>query len=252
MNDRTTSSSSSSSSPVRRGQTDDRRRIDRRSVLKAASALAAGGLSACMPLAAPAPEGSTGAMPARGEFIVRGATLLTVDPAIGDFGRGDLHVRNGLIIAVAASIAGSSSSGATEIDGRGMICMPGFVDTHWHLWTSVCRPLIRIDDAKLGYFPVTNRLGPFYTPQDSYRAVRLGLAEAITAGATTVHNWAHNIVTPAHADAELRAMRDTGLRERNIRPQRKTLSSETSAPARYVRAAAHRTLRARRRSRSAR
>jgi len=92
--------------------------------------------------------------------------------------------------------------------------MPGFVDTHWHLWTSVCRSIIRIDDPKRTYFPVTNALGRHYTPEDSYRSVRLGLAEGMSAGATTVHNWAHNIRSPAHADAELRAMRDIGLRGR--------------------------------------
>jgi cytosine/adenosine deaminase-related metal-dependent hydrolase len=44
--------------------------------------------------------------------------------------------------------------------------------------------------------------------------VRLGLAEALSAGVTTVHNWAHNVRSPAHADAEIAAMRDTGIRGR--------------------------------------
>ncbi|HET7850893.1 MAG TPA: amidohydrolase family protein, partial [Pseudolabrys sp.] len=63
-------------------------------------------------------------------------------------------------------------------------------------------------------FPVTFALGVHYTPEDSYRAVRLGLAEALSAGITTTHNWAHNVRSPAHADAEVRAMRDGGLRGR--------------------------------------
>jgi cytosine/adenosine deaminase-related metal-dependent hydrolase len=52
------------------------------------------------------------------------------------------------------------------------------------------------------------------TPEDSYRSVRLGLAEALSAGVTTVHNWAHNVRSSDHADAELSAMRDAGLRGR--------------------------------------
>ena len=52
------------------------------------------------------------------------------------------------------------------------------------------------------------------TPEDSYRSVRLGVAEALSAGVTTVHNWAHNVRSPEHADAELSAMRDTGIRGR--------------------------------------
>src|SRR5262249_4674878 len=43
------------------------------------------------------------------------------------------------------------------MEGRGMICMPGFVDTHWHLWTSLLRPFVRADVNELGYFPVSNR-----------------------------------------------------------------------------------------------
>jgi cytosine/adenosine deaminase-related metal-dependent hydrolase len=182
-------------------------KFNRRTVLKAAGALAATGLASCLPLAQPGGR----ALPARGEFVIRGATILTMDAKLGDFARGDVHVRDGAIVAVAESI---SAGGATVIEAGGMICMPGFIDTHWHLWTSVLRPLMRIDDAKRGYFPVSNRLGQHYAPEDSYRSVRLGLAEALSAGVTSVHNWAHNIRSPAHADAELRAMRDMGLRGR--------------------------------------
>lgn len=183
-------------------------RVDRRTALKMAAALAAGGLSSCMSLA-PSAGGRT--LPARGAFVIRGATVLTVDAAIGDFAPGDVYVKDGAIVAIGPHL---DDAGATVIDARGMICMPGFVDTHWHLWTSVCRPFVSIDDPKRGYFPVTNALGRHYTPQDCYRSVRFGLAEGLAAGATTVHNWCHNVRSPAHADAELRAMRDMGVRGR--------------------------------------
>jgi cytosine/adenosine deaminase-related metal-dependent hydrolase len=42
--------------------------------------------------------------------------------------------------------------------------------------------------------------------------VRLGIAEAINSGLTTVHNWSHNLVTPEFADAELAAHRALGHR----------------------------------------
>ncbi|HEY1291439.1 MAG TPA: amidohydrolase family protein [Burkholderiales bacterium] len=186
--------------------------LNRRTTLKLALGLAAAGM-APVRLFAQTSSASRAAkpLPARGEFLIRGATVLTMDAKLGDFERGDVHVRNGAIVAVAPSLA---ASGVEALDGRGMICMPGFIDTHWHLWTTACRPIIRIDDPKRGYFPVTSALGRHFTPEDSYRSVRLGLAEALSAGATTVHNWAHNVRTPAHADAELRAMRDTGVRGR--------------------------------------
>ncbi len=188
--------------------------LNRRTLLKAATALATGGAAAGMGCAQTG-SGNGGApssgLPARGEFLIRGGTVLTMDTALGDFERGDVHVRDGAIVAVAKELA---APGASIVDATGMICMPGFVETHWHLWTSFLRPLMRTDDAKRGYFPVSNAMGRFYTPRDHYASVRLGLAEALSAGATTVHNWAHNIASPDHADAELRAMRDMGVRGR--------------------------------------
>jgi cytosine/adenosine deaminase-related metal-dependent hydrolase len=184
--------------------------FDRRTTLKAGVAFAASALGGgCA--STPSQRAAARNLPARGEFVVRGATVLTMDPAIGDLPTGDVHVRDGVIVAVAPSVPPAQGS---FVDGRGMICMPGFIDTHWHLWTSVCRAMIHLDDPKRSYFPVTNAVGRHYTPEDSYRSVRLGLAEALYAGATTVHNWAHNIRSPEHADAELRAMRDVGVRGR--------------------------------------
>ncbi|QHE87385.1 amidohydrolase family protein [Hydrogenophaga sp. BPS33] len=145
------------------------------------------------------------------ELIVRGGHVLTMDPALGDLPGGDVHVRDGAIVAVGSGLA---ANGVPEIDARDTIVLPGFVDTHWHLWNCALRALVRGDDPEHGYFPVTLGAGPLFTPEDSYRSVRLGLAEGLLSGITTVQNWAHNIRTPAHADAELRAMAEMGLRGR--------------------------------------
>jgi imidazolonepropionase-like amidohydrolase len=130
---------------------------------------------------------------------------------VPDLAAGDVHVRDGAIVAVAQKIEAPS---ARVVDCAGMICIPGFIDTHFHLWNSMFRLFVRADVPTLGYFPVTARLGPLMGPEDSYRSVRLGTAEALAAGVTTLHNWAHNTRTPEHADAELSAMRDVGVRGR--------------------------------------
>jgi 5-methylthioadenosine/S-adenosylhomocysteine deaminase len=189
--------------------------MSRRAMLRGASALgtlvaASGDLPAQQAVSRSA-AGPAAPRPARREFVIRGATVLTMDPNIGDFESGDVHVRDGAIIAVGPRI---ELTNVEVIEGRGMICMPGFVDTHWHLWTSLLRPFVRADVNELGYFPVSNRLGQLYTPEDSYGSVLLGVAEALSAGVTTVHNWAHNIRSADHADAELSAMRDAGIRGR--------------------------------------
>jgi 5-methylthioadenosine/S-adenosylhomocysteine deaminase len=190
-----------------------RRAVSRRTILKGATALGALAAARGELLAQPArsPKGPAAALPPRGEFVIRGANVLTMDPKIPDLAAGDVYVRDGDIVAVGPKI---EVQDAQILVGRGMICMPGIVDTHWHLWTSLFRPFVRADVNEVGYFPVSNRLGQLMTPEDSYRAVMLGSAEALSAGVTTVHNWAHNVRSPEHADGELSAMRDVGIRGR--------------------------------------
>jgi cytosine/adenosine deaminase-related metal-dependent hydrolase len=185
--------------------------IDRRTILKGTTALGAASLLSGRAMAQTRGAGPAASLPARGEFVVRGAQVLTMDDAIADLPSGDVHVRDGAIVAVTASV---NAPGAQVIDGKGMICMPGFVETHLHHWTSVLRPLMRQDDPKLTYFPVTAACGVVYTPQDSYRSVMLSLVQSLSAGITTTQNWAHNVRSPAHADAEMGAMRDSGIRGR--------------------------------------
>ena len=187
--------------------------LSRRRLVQGAAALTTASLAPERLFAQPARNAATpGALlPRRGELLIRGATVLTMDPAVPDVAAGDVHVRDGNIVAVAQRV---EAPGADLIDGTGMICIPGFVDTHFHMWTSAFRLFIRADVPALGYFPVTARLGPLMQPEDNYRAARLAAVDAIAAGITTIHNWAHNTRSPEHADAELSAMRDMGIRGR--------------------------------------
>jgi cytosine/adenosine deaminase-related metal-dependent hydrolase len=84
----------------------------------------------------------------RREFVIRNATVLTMDPNIADLARGDVHVRDGAIVAVGPRL----NTRARAIDANGMICMPGIVDTDWHLWTTLFRPFVRADVDAVGYF----------------------------------------------------------------------------------------------------
>ena len=120
-----------------------RTRMSRRTMLKGATALgalvAASGELLAQQTVSRSAGGPAAPLPPRGEFVIRGATVLTMDPNIGDFATGDVHVRDGAIVAVAPRI---DLTNVQIIEGRGMICMPGFVDTHWHLWTSLL-PAVR-------------------------------------------------------------------------------------------------------------
>jgi cytosine/adenosine deaminase-related metal-dependent hydrolase len=179
--------------------------IDRRLFLTAAGAAAT--LSA-VSAQTQAQTASPAASAAAREYIIRNAYVVTMNRATGDMARGDIHVRDGGIVAVGPSIA---APGVETIDAAGMIAMPGMIDTHWHLWNTTLRNMQR---AGKEYFPVKAAFVEHFTPQDHYRANRLALAEAINAGITTVTNFSHNVRSPAHADAELRAMQESGIRGR--------------------------------------
>jgi 5-methylthioadenosine/S-adenosylhomocysteine deaminase len=147
-------------------------------------------------------------LPEREHIVIRNAFVLSIDTEIGDLEYADVHVRDGLIFAVGV---GLDAGDATEIDGSGMIVMPGFVDAHWHLWSTLFRNLLRTDR---GYFDLLFGLAPHFSAEDFNRSVRLALAEATNAGITTVLNFSHNTRTPAHADAEIAAHIECGLRGR--------------------------------------
>jgi cytosine/adenosine deaminase-related metal-dependent hydrolase len=143
--------------------------------------------------------------------LIRGAYVMTMDPALGDRPGADILIREGRIVDVGPSIA----AGDAEIAAAGdMIALPGFVDTHWHLWNSALRGLYDYHHPDFNYFPLTMRLGPLLTPGDAYCNVRLAVAEGLLSGITTVNDWAHNVMSPAHADAELTALKDCGVRAR--------------------------------------
>jgi len=155
-------------------------------------------------------ERDAGRLPARGDFVIRGAYVVTMDPALGDRPGADVLLRDGEILAIGNDLAAEQ---AEAISGRGMMLLPGFVDTHWHLWNSFMRGLIG-DGPGRDYFAVKRGLAPFYRPVDFYRAARLALAEAIHSGITTVHNWDHNLRGPDDADANILAQLDMGIRGR--------------------------------------
>ena len=184
--------------------------IDRRQFIGGVAALAAS-----RALAQKAPSGkiaaeAAGHLPARGELLLRNAWVMTMDAELGDIAGGDVHIRDGKIVAVGKALA---APGATVLDGRGSIVLPGLVDTHWHMWNSLLRDFAG-EKASDGYFATVARFGEVMTPDDMYRATRLAAAEAVHWGITTVHNFCHNARSREHVEADIRALQESGLRGR--------------------------------------
>ena len=180
----------------------------RREFLGGMAALGAAGLSGCASLAGSG--GEPGRLPRRREVVIRNAYVMTMDPKLGDLPDADVHVREGAIAAVGRDL---SAAEARDIDGRGMIVLPGLVETHWHMWNTLLRSMSG-DDREHGYFPTALALGKAYLPSDMYQGTRLATAEALNGGVTFVHDWCHNIRSPQHAEEDLRALRESGIRGR--------------------------------------
>jgi 5-methylthioadenosine/S-adenosylhomocysteine deaminase len=146
--------------------------------------------------------------PDRRALLLRGGLVLSMDPGIGTQHDFDVAIRDGEIVDVGP---GLDLDGAEEVDASGMIVLPGLIDSHWHMWSSLGRNFIA---EGYEYFPAKWATSAFYEPEDFEASVLLGLVEAANAGITTVHNWSHNTRTPEHADAELRAHQQGLLRAR--------------------------------------
>jgi 5-methylthioadenosine/S-adenosylhomocysteine deaminase len=182
---------------------------DRRSFMRGAGALVATTLFGSRAMAQ-APSGDA-RLPTREEFIIRNAYLMTMEADLGDIAVGAIHVKDGAIVAVGAEAA---APGARVIDGTGMIVMPGLVDTHWHMWNTLFRSFAG-DKQEEGYFPTVARFGQHMTADDVFQSTRLAAAEAINSGITFVHSWCHNVRSQAHAEADVGALAQTGIRARH-------------------------------------
>jgi len=149
-------------------------------------------------------------LPARRDVVIRGAYVVTMDRALGDIERGDVLIREGRIAEVAARVDAGS---AHVIDGREMIVLPGFVDTHTHLWTSQMRGRFG-DTRETIYFRTRNRLAQGYTAADMFQGSRLGAAECVFSGITTAVDFCHNSRGEEFVSACLKGLAETGLRTR--------------------------------------
>jgi 5-methylthioadenosine/S-adenosylhomocysteine deaminase len=142
-------------------------------------------------------------------LLIKGAAIVTMDDELGELMTGDILIDGGLIREIAPRI---DAANASVIDARSMIAIPGFVDSHRHLWPGLMRNAMS-DYALSDYFPlVLGKLGPAHTPSDVYVSTLVSALGALNAGVTTVLDWAHIQNTPEHTDAGIQALRDSGMR----------------------------------------
>jgi len=155
-----------------------------------------------------AQQGAPGAAPGR-PLLIKGGCVLTLDRSIGDFEEADVLVERGKISAVRPNIAAAD---AEVIDAKNMIVAPGFVDTHRHMWQGILRNVLP-DGSLDDYIATVQKIfGANYTPEDVYAGDYFSALGAVDSGVTCILDWSHIHNTPAHTDAAIKALTDSGVR----------------------------------------
>jgi cytosine/adenosine deaminase-related metal-dependent hydrolase len=135
--------------------------------------------------------------------------VLSGDPiGRGSQPNGDVLVEGDRIVEVGPSLDGGAD--AEVIDASGMIVMPGFVDTHRHIWEGILRnigtdvPL----EGRTSYISfVLHKLAPALRPEDAYAGNLVSALGAIDAGH---HHAARLVAHPGVTGPHRR--RDPGAR----------------------------------------
>lgn len=142
-------------------------------------------------------------------ILIRGGIVLSLDRAVGDFEQADVLIEGKKISAVRPNI---NAPNAQVIDARNRIVMPGFVDTHRHMWQGFLRNVLP-DGSLEDYRNVVQRtFGAKMVPDDVYAADLLSALGAIDSGVTCVLDWSHIQNSPEHTDACIRGLQESGVR----------------------------------------
>ncbi|WP_285100725.1 amidohydrolase family protein [Promicromonospora sp. MEB111] len=150
----------------------------------------------------------------RRRILVKGAYVVTMDPAVPDLPRGDVLIEGSRIASVGPDLsAQGAEDGALVIDAEGSIVAPGLVDTHRHAWEATLRRSIP-DVNDLGEYVVSTLSGvaPVLDPEDVYTGTRLAALTALDSGITCMLDFAHNSRSAEHSDRAIAALADSGIR----------------------------------------
>ena len=134
--------------------------------------------------------------------VIRGCEVVaTMDGRGTELAGGSIVIDDG-VIAWAGEGPAPERPGAEVVDGRGMVAVPGLVNTHHHLYQAITRT--RAQDS--GLFDWLRELYPVWGRLDAewvHTAALVGIAELALSGCSTVSD--HHYVFPAGSPDLLKA-----------------------------------------------
>ena len=174
----------------------------------------------------------------RRRILLRGGTVLSLDPRVGDFEKADVLIDGKTIAQIAPTIAAGN---AEVVDCSGTIVMPGFITTHHHHWETLGRSIVpdgpfipnspwpKESYASWGAIWGAGRIAAAgtrgnpgnviwdlgrvpYDPEDLYIAELVACLSEISEGITCGTDTSQASHTPAHTDAMIKGLMDSGRR----------------------------------------
>ena len=147
-------------------------------------------------------------------ILVKNALVLaTMDGASREIKGGDVYIEGPEIRKVGKGLRVKAD---TVIDARDCVVLPGFVNTHHHLYQTLTRNLPAVQDAKLfDWLVYLYEIWRGITPEAVYASAQVGLGELLLTGCTTSSD--HLYLFPERnsslfIDTEIEAARELGIR----------------------------------------
>ncbi|MEU9866757.1 MULTISPECIES: amidohydrolase family protein [Actinomadura] len=143
-------------------------------------------------------------------LLLTNGLVIDTAPEPTVLGTADVLVEDGRIAAVGPDLA--APDGAETMDATGRIVMPGFVDTHRHTWQAGIRAALPDGTLHAYLQRVLGELAPRYRPGDVFAGTLAGSLECLDSGITTLVDWSHIQLSEGHTEANIAALRASGIR----------------------------------------
>jgi 5-methylthioadenosine/S-adenosylhomocysteine deaminase len=144
------------------------------------------------------------------QTLIRNATVVTMDPTLGDIEGGDILIDGGTIAEIGRSLRAPN---AEVVDGTGRIAMPGLVNAHIHTWEYQLRGIGSNWVGSRDYHGnMHKKLALHYQPRDVYIGNLLGALNQIRNGTTTILDWCHILRDAEMTDAAIDGLAESGIR----------------------------------------
>jgi 8-oxoguanine deaminase len=156
--------------------------------------------------------------------------VVTMDASRSRIPDGGLYIRDRVIEAVGPTDALPREADRT-FDARGLLLLPGLVNTHHHLYQTLTRALPGTQDA--GLFAWLKTLYPVWanlSGEAIYVSAQVGLTELLLSGCTTTSDHLYIFPNDALLDDEIRAAQEIGVRFHATRGSMSRGESEGGLP----------------------